>query len=258
MTANEDTFVLVSTEDGSLTLHSNRYDEQYHSKLGAHAEAQELYMRTSGFLDRLATGEVEPLAVLDIGLGLGYNALSTIEAWLTAPHVGDLELLSLEHDPLLVEALAQRTGTWLCSFSESWLNILAALEKHSSEEYSARLTHPKSEGASLHWKIMVGAAESCDLSQCAHRFDYVWQDAFSPKKNPELWSADWFAKLLASAAEDAVLVSYSVARLVRDHLDEAGWVAEKVPGPGVKRHWLRARPAVVSRGTQANTSESAD
>ncbi len=241
MTSSESPLGLVNTADGSLTLRSERYDEDFHSKLGAMTEARQLYMDASGYIDRVKLDAVS-LAVLDIGLGLGYNALSTIDAWMTAPSPGCLQLFSLEHDVALVEALMSRSGAWLASFPQAWLSWLSQAKRLAQDSFHCRLPHPSNPAYHLSWQIRVGAAEELSLSDCEGGFDYFWQDAFSPKKNPELWSVEWFSKLRAHAAKDAVLVSYSVARCVRDHLSEAGWVAEKIPGPGVKRHWLRAQP----------------
>ena len=67
----------VLTADGSLSLHQPAYGEEYHSKHGARTEAEALYMDASGFGARLACATA-PLAVFDVGLGLGYNALATI------------------------------------------------------------------------------------------------------------------------------------------------------------------------------------
>ena len=37
----------------------------------------------------------------------------------------------------------------------------------------------------VEWLVQIGETT---LSLFGYNFDYVWQDAFSPKKNPELWS----------------------------------------------------------------------
>ena len=73
--------------------------------------------------------------------------------------------------------------------------------------------------------------------------DYVWQDAFSPKKNCELWTTEWFQQIRNYASGDAVLVTYSVARMVRDNLASAGWRWQKMQTSGLKRSWLKATPA---------------
>ena len=63
---------------------------------------------------------------------------------------------------------------------------------------------------------------------------------FHLKKNPELWSEKWFQSLNNSSSEKVVLVTYSVARVVKDGLTGGGWDFEKRKGSGVKRQWMRA------------------
>ena len=90
----------VETKDGSLTLrHEN--GELYHSMTGAREEAKRLYVESSSYKEAL-TDESE-LCILDVGLGLGYNALSTIEAWEKSSAKCDLTLYSFEKEPELLE-----------------------------------------------------------------------------------------------------------------------------------------------------------
>jgi tRNA 5-methylaminomethyl-2-thiouridine biosynthesis bifunctional protein len=75
-------------------------------------------------------------------------------------------------------------------------------------------------------------------------FDFVWQDPFSPQKNPTMWSAEWFARVREVSATGCTLMTYSVARAVRDALAASGWSVAKIPTSiRMKRHWLRATPS---------------
>jgi tRNA U34 5-methylaminomethyl-2-thiouridine-forming methyltransferase MnmC len=232
---------VVTTEDGSLSLRHPEHGECYHSDAGAAAEALSLYLLGSGIADRFATG-VAATAVLDVGLGLGYNALATLHAWMTAAQPGDLTLLSLEINPQLVAALASGQAPWQANWDERALQCVRALhEEPGGAAWRGVIAHPS--GASAHWVIRIGDAETVELADSGARpFDYVWQDPFSPDKNPALWTSAWFAKVRAVAGERCVLMTYSVARRVRDALSASGWLPERIPTPlGRKRHWLMAR-----------------
>ena len=87
---------------------------------------------------------------------------------------------------------------------------------------------------------MAGDAKQADLG--AWKFDIIWQDAFSPRKNPDLWSADWFDKLKKSASPDAHLFTYSVAGTVKEALTTSGWQYEKIKRNDSlhKKQWLKA------------------
>jgi len=93
---------ILATEDGSLSLIHPDHGEAYHSRLGADTEARLLYIEASGIQARFAAAA--PLAVLDVGLGLGYNAIHTLEAWANAASPGPLQVVSLEINLALVEA----------------------------------------------------------------------------------------------------------------------------------------------------------
>ena len=71
---------LVQTGDGSYTILDRSIDEEYHSTYGARSEADELYMINSGFKDEIdkATDQVKSYQVLDVGMGLAYNAMMTL------------------------------------------------------------------------------------------------------------------------------------------------------------------------------------
>lgn len=238
---------LVMTQDGTITLRHPVYDEEFHSIKGARFEADSLYMEASGFRSHLvATESIETLGVLDVGLGLGYNALMTIECWMQGRGTQDLNLVSLEHTPELVVALAEAGCPWKEGWSDAWKLWSQSLQKKAeTDEWAATFQHPRT-GKKLSWLVMVGDARLADLS--AWTFHYIWQDAFSPKKNPELWSVEWFEKLRAVSHPTVQLVTYSVARLVRDHLEVASWTQERVKTPQAKngegsgkRQWLLAR-----------------
>lgn len=228
---------VIETEDGSLTLRHPDYDEDFHASQGARFEASQLYMQASGFLAYLAHGQ-QACSVLDVGLGLGYNALMTIESWWHSGGVQDLHLISLEHTRQLVEALRDPQCPWKRGWSEAWKEWSQGLVVESSDRFRLHTVHPRT-GRTLSWEIQVGDARDSFLP--AGIIDFIWQDAFSPKKNPELWTSHWFAKLKRASRPSVTLVTYSVARVVKDALTEAGWDYLRLRAEGNKKQWLKAR-----------------
>jgi len=227
---------LVTTEDGSLTMRHAGHGECFHSDFGAELEAQSLYVGASGLRDRLAEGG--SVRVLDVGLGLGLNALATIEAWLGTPTAGDLVVTSLEIDEELVRGLASSDAPW----TQAW----TAERKMLARSIGSEIVH--SNGSTARWLTFLGDAAASNARWRAEApregYDFVWQDAFSPANNPTLWSAAWFATLRTHAAPGAVLMTYSVAGAVRAALAASGWTWTKIPTPAPrKRNWLRAETA---------------
>jgi len=204
----------VLTDDGSFTIRHPVFDEEFHSKTGARRETLELYMRASGYAECLQECD-KSLGILDVGLGLGYNALMTIEFWMQSPGLSRVHMLSLEHTEALLEALTSPDTAWKEGWSKEWRHWAQSLKQDSATQWSTILTHPLTHNE-FHWTTQVGDALDADFS--GNSFDFVWQDAFSSKKNPELWTQEWFDKVSQASNPSVSLVTYSVARLVRDNL----------------------------------------
>lgn len=231
---------LIETADGSLTVQSHAYGEEFHSRGGAALETEMLYMGASGYQDRLARKQA--LTVLDVGLGLGYNALWALNHWLTHEHPGNLKIVSLEKDASLVQALRHQTAPWTTHWQDSIKNLATHLVQ-SGPDFEAQWSHPSSLQTAS-WQVRVG--DACERAwEPVEGVDIIWQDAFSPRVNPELWTLAWFSRLRKVVNPQGVLVTYSVAGSVRRALAEAGFDWEKIPAAGEKKAWLRARPREV-------------
>ncbi|MBK8949983.1 MAG: hypothetical protein IPM68_14365 [Flavobacteriales bacterium] len=70
-------------------------------------------------------------------------------------------------------------------------------------------------------------------------FDVVYFDAFAPRKQPELWTAEVFTRLFRALRPGGVLVTYSAKGEVRRTLEAVGFRVEKLTGPPGKREMLR-------------------
>lgn len=225
---------LVRTDDGSFTLKHHEHGEDYHSSLGALREAEELYIGRSGFMEAMEGSD--PVSIADIGLGLGYNVLATIAAWASVPRPPSIYIYSLEIQAELVRTLASGCADWQAEWPDAWKQWVAALQVKGNHA-QAQIQHPS--GACLHWQVVIGDAMQIELRP-ERPFNFIWHDAFSPTHNPSLWSVDWFHRLKQQSASGAILMTYSVARIVREALSQAGWRWQKIPGVGQKRHWLKA------------------
>ncbi len=229
---------LIQTEDGSWTIRHKEHGQDFHSTEGARFEAYQLYVVASGFLEELE--HLKHINVLDVGMGLGYNACASIAAWLNSSGQSSLDLFSLEHDPRLIAAIASGCAPWFEGWSEDWLLAPKCLKAASNGDFMATIRHPKT-GQNLNWKIFSGDG-SATLSKIGNSLiHFVWQDPFTPELNPRMWSKEWFQAVKQHSAEGAILMTYSVARIVREALMDAGWQVERIATPGRKRNWLKAK-----------------
>lgn len=212
---------LLLTEDGSHTIYSEHFDEIYHSRRGAVTESQHVFIQSG-----LATLPTRDVRVFEAGLGTGLNALLT---WIYAEQHG---------------MIVHYTGIELYPVSEtilSEINIASLFPGH--EEKFHRLHQAVwdqevvlDDHFSLH-KIKGSLLDSI----LPPGQDLIYFDAFSPDKQPELWSADIFQKVYAAMAPGGQLVTYCSKGYVRRNMQEAGLLIEKLPGPPGKREMVRAK-----------------
>ena len=234
---------LIETADGSLSLIHPDHDECYHSYGGALWEAQSLYCKASGILERLNTAQ-GIIRVCDVGLGLAYNACSTIDASFQSGGSSNLEIHSLEINADLVTALASLEGAWQENWPKHWKEWCSGLNAEGQGKlFQVKIAHPTNPEAYCHWHIHIGDGVSTieDLNkQVTAPWDYIWQDPFSPEKNPRMWNQDWFALLRENSNQNTQLLTYSVARIVKNALLGSVWIYEKVKATVPMKHWLRA------------------
>ncbi len=190
----------VKTEDGSYTFYHPEYRQHFHTVAGAAAESYKKFVEPSGMKERLAQGE--NLSILDIGFGLGYNALAAIS---TAEEIksGSLELVSLEKDLKTLDMASALPG-------ELHKSLIDELRKKQSFESS----YSKLE-------LLVGDARS-QIKSLTQNFDYIFLDAFSPESNPELWTYDFIRILKRLLKKDGMILTYSAAFPVRGAMLRCG------------------------------------
>ena len=70
--------------------------------------------------------------------------------------------------------------------------------------------------------------------------DAIFQDPFSPKRNPSLWTVEWFEDLKKLSSSEVTLSTYSSSTSVRKSLQAAGWFMKNAPGFSSKRTSTRA------------------
>ncbi|MBN2368642.1 hypothetical protein JXC34_06485 [Candidatus Woesearchaeota archaeon] len=205
------------TEDGSETLRNPDYDEFYHSKSGAVEEAFEKYVRPCRIREMAKKGH---LRVLDIGFGLGYNAIAAIDEAMNSNKSCEIEIFSLEKDKTVLEELRSLKPKL------QHYGILNGLEYDpANNAYSY-------EDKNIFLKIKIGNAVDT-IKTLSQRFDAVFLDPFSPSKNPELWAVEFLSDVADRMNPGAILATYSYAKKIRQNLEKAG--LEVGDGPVVGR-----------------------
>ena len=184
----------VQTEDGSYTFFHPKYKQHFHTIAGAETEAVKKFVEPSKLEERLA--QYKETNLLDIGFGLGYNAFAAVRC--TNRNNNKLNIISLEQD---IKTL--HISQSLFEKDSLEYNILSDLIKDN---------YWSNEKVSI--KLLIGDARKLTKTLDIN-FDIIFLDAFSPDKNPELWSYDYIKLLKSNLNEEGIITTYSSAYSIR-------------------------------------------
>lgn len=212
---------IITTSDGSKTIHLEEWNEQYHSKHGAIQEAYHVFIEHG-----LRCFKNQHVNILEIGFGTGLNALiSLIEAksrGLVLDYVG------VEAFPVLPEEIKELNYIDLLKASD-FREVFALM--HDSDWNIPTMVTPA-------FKLTKQKKEFSAIDDTG-LFNLIYFDAFGARVQPELWTAAIFRKMYVALNWDGVLVTYSAKGSVRRAMQEVGFEVERLPGPPGKREMLR-------------------
>ncbi|MFA5583428.1 MAG: MnmC family methyltransferase [Bacteriovoracaceae bacterium] len=213
----------IQTDDGSYTLHSELFKEACHSTSGAKSETLLHYLQGCQVSERLT--KYSPFQILEVGFGLGIGFLTTLETLGEFDH--PWHFVTMEIDPDLVK--------WFLDVYQDHHIVKQAVW------ISPRLVHAKFKNVEI--SIIVGDARielPHFLNSGSFQFHAIFQDAFSPKRNPTLWTVEWFNLLRETSHQDCILSTYSASSSIRKSLIKSGWKVNKGHKFGPKRSSTRA------------------
>ena len=217
---------VIVTEDGSMTLYSKEFDQAYHStKDGALQESLQKHVIPAFSLQK----NKDHLTILDICFGLGYNTLATL-FYVKSNHLDTkIHILSPEFDRELVESLS--TFEYPKEF-----DVLQSIIQELSQNFYYEDDQFKIE-------VLIGDAREV-IPKINNKIDVVYQDAFSPKQNPLLWTKEYFHDIRAICNDDAIITTYSTAIATRMGLYENGFEIFLYYGEDARRSTI-ASPQMI-------------
>jgi len=219
---------LIVTGDGSHSLLDPALNETYHSRHGALAESQHVFIEAG----LLAAGDRARTNVLEIGLGTGLNALLTARAVALRPGLC-VSMISLEPRPLPVDIAAGLNYPDLLPDFPEAAATLARIHEAPWDQAVAlgpRITLRK---LRQRFEAYDGPAGSVDA---------LYFDAFAPNKQADIWAPANLERARRLLRSDGFLVTYCARGQFKRDLLMAGFSVEPLPGPPGKREMTRARP----------------
>jgi len=247
--SSRDSFKLVRLPNGAQAVYSSAYDEKMHPGLGPAAEADLLYVRQLKIPERMREGAGE-FVVWDIGLGAAANAVAVLRA--TRDIARPLRLISFDNTAeSLAFALANAEALgYLRGYEEAILTLLERREvrfTNGAQEVIWRfhlgdfpaLLARSSRGNEAQNNIGSGETESepphvgCYELASPHAILF---DAFSPAKNPAMWTLSLFTDLFRALdpQRPSNLTTYSRSTMFRVTLLLAGFFVGRGVATGVK------------------------
>jgi tRNA U34 5-methylaminomethyl-2-thiouridine-forming methyltransferase MnmC len=197
--------------------------ESFHSINGAISESHHVFIDAG-----LNTSRLNSLNVFEMGFGTGLNALLT---WIECKKQGrKVNYHTVEMNPLKDEIFRK-------------LNYEEILSLNQEERLVFRLMHNAPWGKDT---LMDDSFSLCKFQvslldfDFPEKYDLIYFDAFSPGKQPEIWTYEIFDKLSAAMNPGAILTTYCAKGSVKRIFQEIGFEIEMLPGPPGKREMIRA------------------
>lgn len=220
-------YKILKTEDNTETIWSEFFSEACHNLSGAYEETLHNYIHGCAIPDYL--NRDQDFSVFDVGFGVGVGLKALIDQVKFTPNFkSKLSYYSIELDETLLLWSLKTTVPFL------------ALQKNIQND----LISYEGNWGPIEIKIFVGDGRV--TLPMAHAFnlilplDAIFQDAFSPKKNPALWSVEWFSFLRTLSRQNVLLSTYSSSISIRKSLLAAGWSIENARGFALKRTMTKA------------------
>jgi hypothetical protein len=232
-----DDYQIVPLAGGGKTLFSARYGEKLHPGLGPQAEAELLYVRQLKIRERLQNHPGE-FVIWDVGLGAAANAIAALRA--TREITGRLRLVSFDNtnEPL---AFALKNSAAL-GYLNGYENQIAELLKVGTARCAVRTPQcgvpTKSQCVEfengklkVNWEFQLGDFPEFLKSKIANPKSKtlpphaIFYDAFSPAKNPAMWTLPVFENLFRALdpSRPCALTTYSRSTILRVTLLLAGF-----------------------------------
>nr|WP_075486321.1 MnmC family methyltransferase [Prochlorococcus marinus] len=195
----------VLTKDGSYSLRSVFFQENFHSLLGA-LEETKLKFTAPSDLQRFYGKSIN---VLDICFGLGYNSASLLNELINQKSYLNLYALEIDKKPLEY-SLSNK------SFLKLWA---PKVKKIFESVYQKDYFEDNFFKCSLLWG---DAREKINIIPSSIKFDLIYLDGFSPQKCPQLWTIEFLSKVKERLNSQGYLITYSSSAAVRNTLRNLG------------------------------------
>lgn len=223
-------YKIIETEDQTKTLWSEYFDEACHNLSGAYNETLYNYIQGCHLPEQMNTDK--NICVLDVGFGLGLGLRAFMDEIkkheFTVPVSHRYVSMELDEDLFL----------WSIKNNFPEYTFLK-IDNYYNGEFKI------SPSSTLEIQVFIGDGRvtipEAFKQNLLPKFTAIFQDAFSPKKNPTLWTVEWFGTLKNISDQEVFMSTYSASVSIRKSMVKAGWKITSAKGFGQKRTMTKAR-----------------
>jgi tRNA U34 5-methylaminomethyl-2-thiouridine-forming methyltransferase MnmC len=207
-------YKLVRLANGTFSIHSLAEKETFHPVVGPVAEAQALYIHQLKLRQRLQAHAGE-FVIWDVGLGAGGNVLAVFGA--TADLACPLRVVSFDRTTEALEFALEHAAE--LGYVEPYLGSARDFLKNGRAAF-------RNGAQPVRWELQLGDfpgfLRGAPSVPAPHAILF---DAFSPAKNPAMWSAPFFADLYRrlDPRRPCAMPTYSRSTMLRVTLLLAGF-----------------------------------
>jgi len=211
-----DDYQLIQLAGGVYSLRSQSYGETFHPVIGPAAEAEALYVRQLQLPERLSQHSGE-FVIWDVGLGAAANSLTVLRA--TRDCRPPLRVISFDNTPEPLE-FGLRHSAHLGYFTD-YDTVVTALLKE-------KRIHFQDGNHQVTWEFHLADFPGLLCQPATEELPKphaILFDAFSPAKNPAMWTLSLFKNLfrLLDPQRPCALPTYSRSTMMRTTLLLAGF-----------------------------------
>jgi len=209
-----DDYQLVKLANGTFSIYSQAEDETFHPVVGPVAEAEALYVNQLKLRERVGsqTGE---FVIWDVGLGAAANVLTALRA--TRDLSCSLHIISFDRTIAPLHFAMQHAAE---------LGYVAPYETIVQQLLQTGRADFKHDLQSVRWQLHLGDfpefLRQRGQTPAPHAILF---DAFSPAKNPAMWTAPLFVNLFKALdpMRPCAMPTYSRSTMLRVTLLLAGF-----------------------------------
>ena len=252
-------YELVQLDNGSFSIRSIADGEIFHPVEGPIREAEALYIRQLRLRERLPGNTLaDEFVIWDVGLGAGGNALTAIR-----------ELTDLSAQLHIVSFDQTLEALRFAREQADSLKFPIGFERKIDQLLAERQLEFARGKLSIKWSIHVGDFPALLSSEIVLPAPHaIFFDAFSPARNPEMWTLPLFEKLFPrlEPTRPCAMATFSRSTMARVTMLLAGFyvgIGETIAGKeettvAANTPELIKRPLDVTWLERARISKSAE